>query len=235
VAHGELTVTGTAAGMGLLGTLALAPGSRATFRGNEFVLTHALAEFTDRRQVRMGLDVHGEAQVRDYHVFMHLFGPYEGPTLQLTSQPPLSQQDVVTLLSLGFTTRDAAAQGGVGGAAAAAAAQALFSASGLDDQVKRFVPRNRLLRDFSVRITSAYSEGTGQVEPRAELESRMLDDRLRLRYQAPITGARGQRAQAELKVGQRTSIQYQWDNDNPDVGAGGDHGVDLKLRWEWSD
>ncbi len=235
--RGELTLTGTLAGYGLLGALVLGEGSRATFRGNEFILSNAVAEFTDRKSVRLGLDVHGEAVVRDYQVFMHLFGPYESPTLALTSEPVLSQQDIVTLLSLGYTTRDAPSSAGVSGAAAAAAAQALFSAAGLDDQVKRFVPRTRLLRDFSVRITSAYSEGTGQIEPRAEFESKVLDDRMRLRYQAPLSGARGQRAQAELRLSEHTSVQYQWDNDNSDVaaGAGGDHGLDLKLRWEWTD
>jgi len=236
-ARGELTLTGTLAGYGLVGTLAMGEGSRATFRGNEFVLSNAVAEFTDRRSVRMALDVHGDAVVRDYQVFMRLYGPYEDPTLSLTSEPALSQQDIVTLLSLGYTTRDAPSGAGVSGAAAAAAAQALFSAAGLDDQVKRFVPRSRLLRDFSVRMTTAYSEGTGQIEPRAEFESKVLDDRMRLRYQAPISGARGQRAQAELRLSEHTSVQYQWDNDNSDVAAvaGGDHGLDLKLRWEWTD
>ena len=232
---GDLTLTGTLASVGLIGTLTMTQGGRGTFRGNEFVLTHAVVDFADRRNVRMSLDVHGDAQVRDYQVFMHLFGPYEEPTLQLTSQPALSQQDIVTLLSLGYTTRDTAAAAGVSGLATAAAAQALFSASGLDDQVKRFVPRGRLLRDFSVRITSAYSEGAGQVEPRAEFESKVLDERLRLRYQAPLAGARGQRAQAEMRLGMHTSLQYQWDNDSPDVTSGGDHGVDLKLRWEWNE
>jgi len=232
---GDLTLTGTLASVGLIGTLTMTDGGRANFRGNEFVLTHAMVDFTERRKVRMGLDVHGESEVRDYQVFMHLFGPYEAPTLQLTSQPALTQQDIVTLLSLGYTARDTAAAGGVTGLATAAAAQALFSASGLDDQVKRFVPRSKLLRDFSVRFTSAYSELAGQVEPRAEFESKVLDDRFRLRYQAPLAAARGQRAQAEMRLSSHTSIQYQWDNENPDVASGGDHGVDLKLRWEWAD
>ncbi len=232
---GDLTLTGTLAGVGLVGSLTMAEGSRGTFRGNEFLLTHAVVDFTERRKIRMSLDVHGEADVRDYQIFMHLFGPYESPTLQLTSQPALTQQDIVTLLSLGYTARDTAAAGGVGGVAAAAAAQALFSASGLDDQVKRFVPRSKLLRDFSVRFTSAYSELAGQVEPRAEFESKVVDDRFRLRYQAPLAAARGQRAQAEMRLSSHTSLQYQWDNENPDVASGGDHGVDLKLRWEWAD
>jgi translocation and assembly module TamB len=233
--RGELTLTGTLAAVGLVGSLTMTPGSRGTFRGNEFVLTHAVVDFTDRRRVRMSLDVHGEAQVRDYQVVMHLFGPYEAPNLQLSTVPALSQQDIVTLLSLGYTTRDTAAAGGVAGVATAAAAQALFTASGLDDQVRRIVPRSKVVRDFTVRITSAYSEGAGQVVPRAEFETKVLDERLRLRYQAPLTSARGQSAEAEMRLGARTSVQYRWDTDNPDFSSGGDHGIDLKLRWEWAD
>jgi translocation and assembly module TamB len=118
--------------------------------------------------------------------------------------------------------------------ATAAAAQALISASGLDEQVRRFVPRGQVLQDVTVRVTSAYSEFAGQVEPRAEFESWLVKDRLKLRYQAPLSGAKGQKAQAELRLSDHTSLQYQWDNDNPDVKAG-DHGLDLRLRWEWNE
>jgi translocation and assembly module TamB len=232
--RGELTLTGSLAAPGMVGSLSMSEGSRATFRGNEFLLSHGILDFTDRHGVEIALDVHGESQVRDYQIFMHVFGSLDAPELTLTSTPVLSQPDIITLLSLGFTRRDAAAGAGLGSVATAAAAQALFSASGLDEQVKRFLPRGGLMRDFSVRITSAYSEGTGQVEPRAEFESWLLRDRLRLRYQAPLAGARGQKAQAELRLGDHSALQYQWDNDNPDV-ATGDHGVDLKLRWEWTD
>jgi translocation and assembly module TamB len=233
--RGEVTLTGTLGAPGLVGTLAMTEGSRANFRGNEFALSHAVVDYTDRRAIRMHLDVNGETRIREYQIFMHLFGPYDAPTLQLTSQPALTQEDLVALLSLGFTTRDAGLSGLASGAATAAAAQALFSVSGLDEQVRRFVPRGGPLRDFTVRMTTAYSEGSGQVEPRAEFESKLLDDRLRLRWQAPLSAARGQRAQAELKVGGRASVQYQWENDNPDVATCGDHGLDLKLRWEWND
>jgi translocation and assembly module TamB len=239
--HGELTLTGTLAAPGVVGRLTMGDGSRARFRGNEFVLTRAVLDFTDRSKLEVSLDVHGESQVRDYQVFMHGFGKLADPQLTLTSVPPLTQPDIITLLSLGFTRRDAKADAGVQAAATAAAAQALFSASGLDEQVRRFVPRSQMVRDLNVRITTDYSEFSGAIEPRAELESLLLGDRLRLRLQTPLTGSGtgtrtsgGQKAQAEVRLGRRASVQYQWDNDNPDV-ISGDHGVDLKLRWEWTE
>lgn len=231
---GELTLTGTLAAPGVVGSVAMGEGSRVVFRGNDFILTHAVLDFTDRRKVEIALDVTGESQVRDYQVLMRVTGSLYEPQVTLNSIPSLPQQDIITLLSLGFTRRDAAAGAGVQGVATAAAAQAIFSASGLDEQVRRFLPRGGPIRDLSMRITSAYSEETGQVEPRAEFESWILRDRLRLRLQSPLGGARGRKAQAELRLGEHTALQYQWDNDNPDL-APGDHGLDLKLRWEWND
>jgi translocation and assembly module TamB len=234
---GEVTLTGDLANLGLLGSLAITPGGRASFRGNEFNLSRGLVAFTDRYHVRTSLDVYGDATVRDYQVFIHVFGSLDEPQVQLTSSPALSQQDIVTLLSLGYTTRDTTLSQGLGPAATAAAAQALFAVSGLSEQLKRFLPRSGLFQDFSVRVTSAYSQATYQVEPRMEFETKAARNRLRLRYQAPLWGIRGQKAQVEWRFGfeERASVQLQWDNDNPDVGAGSDLGFDLKLRWEWND
>jgi translocation and assembly module TamB len=235
-ARGEFTLTGTLASYGLVGNLALLPGARAFYRGNEFVLSRAVVDMTDRSRVRIVLDVSGEAALKDYRVFLHLFGDLEDPKLQLSSAPVLSQQDILTLISMGYTSRDVTASGSsIGAAATAAAAQALFSVSGLEGQLRRFVPPGGTFQDFSVRLTSAYSKTTMTVEPRWEFETKALDNRLRVRYQAPLSGqSRGQKAQVEYRLNDRAGVQLQWDNDNIDV-AGGDLGADLKLRWEWKD
>jgi translocation and assembly module TamB len=217
----------------------MTPGSIATYRSHDFLLTHAVVDLVERRRIRAQLDVHGEAQVRDYKVLVHAFGPTEDLQVQLTSQPSLTQEDIVTLLSLGVTSRDTAATGGMGGAATAAVGQALFSASGLDEQVKRWLPRGGVVRDFTMRITSAYSESSGQVVPKAEFESKLGED-FRLRYQAPISGGtqgKGQRAELEWRIDPRSrvqpALQLVWDNDNPDVAT--NIGGDVRFRLEWSD
>ncbi len=232
---GEMTLTGTLAGHGLVGTLATAPGARATFRGNEFYLSRGVLTFNERNRVSANLDVFGEATVRDFQVAMHLTGTLDAPQLALTSTPALSQQDIVTLLSLGYTSRDASTAARLGGAATAAATQALFSVSGLDRQITRFLPKGGVLQDFTVRVTSAYSPTSMQIEPRLEFETRALDRRLRLRYLAPVGGGPGQKAQVEYRFSERASLQGQWDTDNPDAVTGSDLGLDLKLRWEWVD
>ncbi len=199
------------------------------------MLTRAVADFTDRNRIRMVLDVTGEAALKDYRVFLHVYGDFDDLKLQLTSTPALSQQDIITLLSLGYTSRDASMGSNLGVAAGAAAAQALFSVSGLDQQLRRFVPQGGFFQDVNVRLTSAYSKTTMTVEPRWEFETKAMEGKLRVRYQAPLANqTRGQKAQVEYRLGDRAGVQLQWDNDNIDV-SGGDLGADFKLRWEWSD
>jgi translocation and assembly module TamB len=234
-ARGELQLTGTLASIGMTGSLAFLPGARGFYRGNEFVLTRAVADFTDRNRLRMVLDVTGEAALKDYRVFLHVYGDLDDLKLQLSSTPALSQQDVITLLSLGYTSRDATLGSNLGVAAGTAAAQALFTVSGLDQQLRRFVPQGGVLQDVNVRLTSAYSKTSLTVEPRWEFETKAMEGKLRVRYQSPLSNqSRGQKAQVEYRLGDRASVQVQWDNDNTDV-AGGDLGADFKLRWEWND
>ena len=234
-ARGELLLTGTLASIGITGSMAFLPGARGFYRGNEFVLSRAVADFTDRNRVRMVIDVTGEAALKDYRVFLHVFGDMDDLKLQLTSTPALSQQDIITLLSLGYTSRDVSLGSNLGVAAGTAAAQALFAVSGLDQQLRRFVPQGGFLQDVNVRLTSAYSKTSLTVEPRLEFETKAMEGKLRVRYQAPLSNqTRGQKAQLEYRLGDRSSVQLQWDNDNTDV-TGGDLGADFKLRWEWND
>jgi translocation and assembly module TamB len=194
-----------------------------------------VADFTDRNRLRMVLDVTGESALKDYRVFLHVYGDMDDLKLQLSSTPALSQQDIITLLSLGYTSRDVSLGSNLGVAAGTAAAQALFAVSGLDQQLRRFVPQGGFLQDVNVRLTSAYSKTSLTVEPRLEFETKAMEGKLRVRYQAPLSNqSRGQKAQVEYRLGDRASVQLQWDNDNTDV-SGGDLGADFKLRWEWND
>ncbi|MDF1564900.1 MAG: translocation/assembly module TamB domain-containing protein [Deltaproteobacteria bacterium] len=225
--QGDLRLLGTLASPGLLGTVDALEGE-AKFRGNRFRVSHAVVDFQSPDRIDPTFDVNAEAEVRDYRVHVHAFGSPEEPRVILTSEPELAEADLLTLLTLGLTARDA--EGLDGGEAAFAVMDALFSATGLDRQVKRFLPDNEILRAPRLRLTSGYSAGTGQVEPRVAFESRLFTDALRLRYSAPI-GAPGQRATAEVRITDTISAQAEWDTENRESEVG-NLGVDLKLRWE---
>jgi translocation and assembly module TamB len=126
------------------------------------------------------------------------------------------------------TDRDTAAS-----ASAALAAEAFFNMSGLDRQVKRFLPDNSLLKDMSLQISTTYNDATQLAEPTARLESKFLTEQLKIGLSQPVSG-RGTRARAEYRFDNRLSAQLQWDNEHPDAALGtlGNLGLELKLGWE---
>jgi len=227
---GDLRVTGTNLHPGLVGSVEAGEGSQAFFRGNAFSITQGVADFKDHHSLEGVFDVYAETQVRDYQIRLHAFGRSSAPQVQFSSDPALPERDVLSLLTLGLTAREQAGISGTAGAGAGLAAEALYQASGLDRQVQRFLPRNNVLRDPAFRISTQYSEGTGLVEPTAQLESKFLVDQLKLSVSQPVSG-RGTHAQAEYRFDTRFSAQAQWDNAYSDLPIG-NLGIDLKLRWE---
>lgn len=225
---GSLKLTGSNLRPGLVGTLQAAEGGQAFFRGNRFAISQGLVEFKDRAAIDPIFDVHAETQVREFLVRLHAFGRVTQPSVLLTSEPTLPEGDILSLLTLGVISRDKSNTAGTG---AGLAAEALFSATGLSDQVQRFLPKSVLLRDLSFHISTAYNDATGLVEPAAQLESKVLFEQLKLGMTRPVSG-KGTRAQAEYRFNNGVSAQALWDNDQTDRNSFGNFGLDLKLRWE---
>jgi translocation and assembly module TamB len=224
---GSLRVRGTNLHPGLVGTLEAGAGGLAYFRGNRFDVTQGLMEFRDRSGIDAVFDLHAQSQVREYLVRLHAFGRTSDPKLLLTAEPPLAEADILSLLTLGITSRDKTSTAGT---SAGLAAEAFLSATGLDRQLDRFLPKNAVFRDLSLRVSTLYNGATGLVEPTPQLESKLLTEQLKIRVAQPVSG-RGTRAQAEYNFTDRVSAQAQWDNENVDYSFG-NLGLDLKLRWD---
>jgi translocation and assembly module TamB len=224
---GDVRLTGTDLRPGLLGRVELAEGSQAFFRNNPFTISQGQLEFQDATSLEPVFEVQAQTQVREFLVKLHAFGKPTDPQLLLSSEPALVEGDIVSLLTLGFTSsdRDTAASAGAG-----LAAEALFNASGLDRQVQRFLPSNPVLRDLSLQISTTYNDATRQAEPTAQLESKFLSEQLKIGMTQPVSG-RGTRARAEYRFDDRLSAQAQWDNENSEASFG-NLGLELKLSWE---
>ena len=224
---GDLQLTGTNVRPGLLGRVEADEGSQAFFRNNQFAISQAQVEFRDRYGMDLVFDVRGQTQVREYTVKVHAFGQPADPKVLLSSEPALAEGDVLSLLTLGVTSTDKET---AASASAGLAAEALFNVSGLDKQVKRFLPSNPVLRDLSFQISTTYNDATRQAEPTAQLESKILSDQLKIGMTQPVSG-RGTRARAEYRFDNRLSAQAQWDNENSEASFG-NLGLELKLSWE---
>jgi len=111
-AGGTLHLQGTVTRPVILGTVETQDG-RITFRRNRFTLENAVVRFDDPRRLNPHLDVRATTRIRTYDVTMWLSGRVEDLTIRLSSEPPLPQEDLLALVTLGSTRAELGSSGGL--------------------------------------------------------------------------------------------------------------------------
>jgi translocation and assembly module TamB len=109
-AGGRLLLQGTVAHPVILGTVETQEG-RVTFRRNRFVLENAVVHFDDPRRINPYLDLRATTRIRTYDITMWLRGRADDLTIRLSSEPPLAQEDLLALVTLGATRAELGASG----------------------------------------------------------------------------------------------------------------------------
>jgi translocation and assembly module TamB len=243
IESGALEVSGTNQRIGLRGELRAQQGGRFRLRSNEFEVRQAIIRFDDPTRISPNVDVLGITEYRRYgdsrsaagagavaglwRITLHAYGDTENLRLDMTSDPPLSQEDIVLLLTVGMT-RAEVDQLQAGAFGAGAALEALSTVSGADRVVKNAIP---VIDDF--RFGSGYSSRTGRTEPQVTIGKRITED-VRANVTTGLAEDRELRSNIEWRLGQRTSVQGSYDNVN-DVSSStvGNVGVDFRWRLEF--
>ena len=254
---GSLDVTGTNQRIGLRGSLRTLPGGRFRFQSNDFEVRQGLIRFDDPTRVAPNVDITAVTEYRRYsdtsagaaagagssagptaasgatrgsslwRITMHAYGDADNLRLDLTSEPSLSQEDIVLLLAVGMTRAelDQLQASSIG---ASIALNYIGAASGADRAVKQALP---IIDDF--RFGSAYSTVTGKTEPQLTVGKRLTND-IRASVTAGLSEDRELRSDIEWRLNNRLSVQGSYDNIN-DVSSSalGNLGVDLRWRLEF--
>jgi translocation and assembly module TamB len=243
---GTLDVTGTNQRIGLRGALRSLPGGRVHFQTSEFDVRQGLIRFEDSTRIAPSVDVTAVTEYRRYtdtsaaaaagagpgggslwRITLHAYGDADDVKVDMTSEPALSQEDIVLLLTAGMT-RAELDQLGASGIGASLALNALGAVSGADRVVKQAVP---IIDDF--RFGSAYSTVTGKTEPQLTVGKRLTND-LRASVTAGLSEDRELRSNIEWRLNNRLSLQGSYDNIN-DISSSalGNLGMDLRWRLEF--
>jgi len=235
-------VTGTDQRFGLRGELKALPGGRFHLRANDFDVRQGVIRFEDPTRVDPSVDVTAVTEYRRYtetsagaaasagtgagglwRITLHAYGDLDHLRLDMTSDPPLSQEDIVLLLTIGMT-RAEVDQLQAGSLGASAALEALATVSGADRAVKAAFP---VIDDF--RFGSAYSPQTGRTEPQV-IVGKHLTDTVRASVATSVGEDEELRANIEWRLNQRLGVQAAYDNIN-DVSSSVVGNVGLDLRW----
>jgi translocation and assembly module TamB len=110
----DLDVTGTVDRPALTGHVEVSGGT-LLFQGQRYRVTRGNVDFVNPVRIEPIVDVQAETEMRDYRVVLAISGRGDRLRLDLRSDPPLPQLEVVSLVAGGRTREELATQGGPGG------------------------------------------------------------------------------------------------------------------------
>ncbi len=254
VAEPGIVLSGTNQRFGARGQLSIVPDSKLQLRNNEFLVREGTVRFDDPRRIAPKVDVRAQTEYRRYtsstadqasagvatatsgtttgagglwRITLHAHGDADNLKVTLASDPGLSQEDIVLLLTIGMTRAeiDRSAASSLG---ETVGLEALSALTGADKAVKTIVP---LIDEF--RFGSIYSSKTGRTEPTVTVGKR-ITDKIRATVTTGVTENREVRTNVEWRLNRGMSLQGSYDNGN-DVSSSpvGNLGVDLRFRLDF--
>ena len=198
----DLRVRGTVAQPTVLGHINVTEGS-ATFAGTKYQLQHGDIYFSNPVRIEPTIDLDATAHVEDYDITIGLHGTPSNLTPSFRSEPPLSQQDIFSLLAMGRTQEEQqiysmqSQQAGVNTAADALLGGALNAT--LSNRIQK------LFGGGSVKIDPTWVGSVGNSTARITV-AQQVSKNATLTYATNINSTAQQLIQAEVNLTPTTSV-----------------------------
>lgn len=105
-ASGKLNITGTPENPIFAGQINITPGSKLIFKDKPFDIQTATIKFPGTAEINPEVYMTANARVSDYDISLLVQGvPSKNLSIKPTSQPPLTEPDIFSLLALGLTSK----------------------------------------------------------------------------------------------------------------------------------
>lgn len=103
-ATGSLNIKGSPVQPVLIGQLKALKGSQLFFKDKPFDIQAASIQFQNPAEINPDLFITAQTRIEEYDVSLLVQGSAKDPNIRLTSTPPLSENDLTSLLALGVTS-----------------------------------------------------------------------------------------------------------------------------------
>ena len=121
----DLKLTGTGVRPALQGVVQM-EDVEATLPFSRLNVTRGLLTFTPDDPMNPRIDLHGTSVIRDYTVRVYVYGTLLSPQAIFTSEPPLAQEEIISLIATGTTRRELSTGNVLAGRAAMLLVQQLY-------------------------------------------------------------------------------------------------------------
>src|SRR5262252_6477675 len=222
-AEASLRVRGTWEHPILLGHIHILSGN-LNFAGNRYRVSRGDLNFANPFRLDPVLNVEATTTIEQYEITLNFNGPASKLALAYRSDPPLPENDVITLLALGQTTSEAAARSGGTGQTGASGASAILSeavSSQLGGRLERLFGITRFRVDPG--LTELGSTGSGQNAGARVTVEQQIARNLTITYVSNVSSTQQQVIQVEYNVDRNVSIVGLRDQN-------GTFGIDIKIK-----
>jgi translocation and assembly module TamB len=181
-ATGQLGIKGSPAQPILNGRLVGLKGSKLFFKDKPFDIQSATIVFQNPNEINPDLFISAQTRVDEYDISLLIQGNAKDPIFRLSSQPPLPDSDIISLLALGVTstklaTVDSKEQQNQTANEAFAAA---FQSTGLTQKVQSAT-------GFNVQLSNSFDTTRNISVPKFTI-SRKLNQKTNASVAFPVTG-----------------------------------------------
>ena len=191
----DLAIRGTLAQPTVLGRVTITEGT-ATFNGEKFELQHGEVYFSNPVRIQPIIDMTATTNVEDYTITISLQGTSSKLTPTFRSEPPLSEQDIFSLLAMGRTQEEQQIysteqqQAGVNSTADALLGGALNAT--ISNRIQK------LFGGGSVRIDPTFVSGIGNATARITIQE-PISKKATLTYATNVNSTAEQLIQGEWR------------------------------------
>lgn len=191
------------------------------FRNNEFKIIKGKIDFPNPTKTVPYFDIAATTNVKNYDIRLNLDGYVEQFNLSLSSNPPLDETDILSLLTVGQIGKQLKGfEGGIGTSEATA-----FLTGKMQDVIEE---RLKTITGFDrIQIDPYVSHSSGTVMPRVTVSKRLLGDKLYVTYSTPMGSTEEQILKLEYNLEKNMSLVGFRDEKG---GIGGDIRFKFKFK-----
>jgi len=210
----NLNVTGTAANPVILGRVNLTSGE-LFFQGKRFEIESGTIAFANPVRTEPVLNLYVKTVVEQYNITINFVGPLDQLKTNYTSDPSLSQLDIINLLAFGQTTAEKASNASTPASLGAQSALA----QGVAGQVAKGVQNLTGISQLTIDPTAGNNQNPGaQVAMQQRVTGTLL-----LTFSTDVTSTQRQTVQLQYQPKKQVKISVVRDEY-------GGYGVDVRLH-----
>ena len=216
---GYLTLTGKTPRPSLIGELETLRG-KIIFRNDQFTITKGTVSFRNPEKITPYFEVDAYTDVKGYHIYLDVNGTPQLYEVHLSSDPPLEEKEIVSILSFGYTGSELR---GKDTQITSLGTAALLLQDEIETKVKKYFGFDRF------RIDPYYSESTGSTEARVSVSKELSED-VTATYSRGISNIQQDEMYLSYSLSDNITFLGSWSSRKEGAGA---FGGDVILRYEF--